>query len=132
MTETSEILDAPHKTHRKRRRWILAATVMVVALLGWAKWPTESAVSRVKRVRIGQTSGEVAAIMGRPRMTYVMGAVSGECYGPKTALELEVRMFLSQHLAAALSPEVEQFPVAIEYDAGKRVERIRLIPGVVD
>lgn len=59
-----------------------------------------------------------------------MGIVDREFFGPRTAAELHVRMFLSRHLGPNLFPGLEQFPVGIEYGTDGRVEIIRLVPGV--
>lgn len=129
MTALIEVAAPAQRPPSRRRLWIFAVLILVVSLAVWKQWPTESAVSRVKRVRVGQTSAEVAEIMGPWRTKYVVGGVTGECYGPKTTLELTIRVLLSQYLGAGTFPGPEQFPVAIEYDAQSRVSRIRLIPG---
>jgi hypothetical protein len=109
-------------------RWLLGLGLAVGLYEAWSQWPSESTVSRAKRLRVGQTKTEVSVVMGAPRMTYQKGIVDHEYFGPKTRAHLELQAFLSTHLSSTLFA-MEQFPVGVEYGTDGRVETIRLVPG---
>lgn len=109
-------------------RYLLAALLLVGVFEAWSHWPSESAVSRAKRVRVGDTKDRVAEVMGPPRMVYQMGITDRAFYGPKPRWQLEAQVFLSRHVSSWLFAE-EPFEVEIDYSTDRRVQIIRTVHG---
>jgi hypothetical protein len=111
-------------TLTKTLKWPLG--LLAAFLLTWSLWPSEQAVARVKRDRIGQTRAEVEIVMGSPRMSSSIAGKTVLCFGPKSLTELNVRAYLAERFGFA--GLLEQFPVGIEFGSDNRVETIRVLP----
>jgi|SRR5690349_9148451 hypothetical protein len=112
-----------------RRRWIAfgscVASLLIAALL---LVPRTSVVERARLIKVGQPQQEVTRLMGRAQTTYVAGPsfAFGERYNDMTSVELTLRVLISQFLGIKVLPHIDTYPVDVQYDANRNVQKIRI------
>lgn len=114
---------------RKRRRWIVvgAGALLLLLIAAWWFGANTSVATRARLLRVGQSRDEVIRLMGQPQLfSTTVGGSPTEGYSDMTVIELSIRVLIEQYLWFDTLQVDQSFPVEIEYDADRRVSRVRI------